>query len=65
MYAGNWISWWNDLLRNDTGVNYQGDRKSITPWLLKALEANMPYDKMVSALVNPVAKTIRTAFSSE
>jgi mono/diheme cytochrome c family protein len=56
MYAGNWISWWNDLLRNDTGVNYQGDRKSITPWLLKALEQNMPYDKMVSALVNPVAQ---------
>lgn len=55
MYAGNWISWWNDLLRNDTGVNYQGERKSITPWLLKALEQNMPYDKMISALVNPVA----------
>jgi hypothetical protein len=36
MYAGNWISWWNDLLRNDMGVNYQGDRKSITPWLLSA-----------------------------
>jgi hypothetical protein len=56
MYAGNWISWWNDLLRNDTGVNYQGERTSITPWLLEALEQNMPYDKMISALVNPVAK---------
>ena len=57
MYAENWISWWNDLLRNDTGVNYQGERKSITPWLLDALEENMPYDRMISALVNPVAPT--------
>jgi Protein of unknown function (DUF1549)/Protein of unknown function (DUF1553)/Planctomycete cytochrome C len=57
MYAENWISWWNDLLRNDTGVNYQGERKSITPWLLSALEQNMPYDRMISALVNPVSQT--------
>ena len=56
MYAGNWISWWNDLLRNDMGVNYQGDRKSITPWLLNALETNMSYDRMVSALLNPTEK---------
>ncbi|MGA8599357.1 MAG: DUF1549 domain-containing protein [Bryobacteraceae bacterium] len=57
MYAENWISWWNDLLRNDTGVTYQGERKSITPWLLKALEENMPYDRMISSLVNPVTPT--------
>ncbi|HEY7212086.1 MAG TPA: DUF1549 domain-containing protein [Bryobacteraceae bacterium] len=57
MYAQNWISWWNDLLRNDTGVTYQGERKSITPWLLAALEQNTPYDQMVSALVNPVKST--------
>lgn len=54
MYAQHWISWWNDLLRNDTGVNYQGARKSITPWLVGALDQNLPYDKMVAALVNPV-----------
>jgi Protein of unknown function (DUF1549)/Protein of unknown function (DUF1553)/Planctomycete cytochrome C len=53
-YAGHWISWWNDLLRNDTGVNYQGDRKSITPWLLRSLQSNMPYNEMISALINPV-----------
>jgi cytochrome c553 len=56
LYAENWISWWNDLLRNDIGTNYQGERKSITPWLIGALRENMPYDKMVSALVNPVDK---------
>lgn len=55
-YAGHWISFWNDLLRNDEGVVYYGERKSITPWLKRALEENMPYDRFVSALLNPVKK---------
>jgi hypothetical protein len=56
-YAEHWISWWNDLLRNDQGGQYAGERKSITDWLLGALEHNVPYDKMIAALVNPVEKT--------
>ncbi|MGA2133636.1 MAG: DUF1549 domain-containing protein [Bryobacteraceae bacterium] len=56
-YAENWISWWNDLLRNDLGSNYAGERKSITAWLRAALEQNLSYDKMVASLVNPVEKT--------
>jgi hypothetical protein len=52
-YAEHWISFWNDLLRNDQGVNYAGTRKSITPWLLAALENNMPYKDMALALLNP------------
>ncbi len=52
-YAQHWISFWNDLLRNDQGVNYAGTRKSITPWLLNALEKNMPFDKMAWALLDP------------
>ncbi|HUQ94131.1 MAG TPA: DUF1549 domain-containing protein [Bryobacteraceae bacterium] len=55
-YAGHWISFWNDLLRNDDGVIYHGERKSITPWLGKALEENMPYDKFVAVLLNPPKK---------
>jgi hypothetical protein len=55
-YAGNWISYWNDLLRNDEGVNYAGDRKSITVWLRDALRNNLPYDQFVSKLLNPVSK---------
>ncbi len=55
-YAENWISFWNDLLRNDEGVNYAGMRKSITGWLYPALDGNLPYDRMVATLVNPVAK---------
>jgi len=53
-YAESWISFWNDLLRNDQGVNYAGTRKSITPWLLRALENNMPFNEMAFALLNPV-----------
>ena len=53
-YTGHWISFWNDLLRNDIGVVYHGDRKSITPWLERALRDNMPYDEMVRELLNPI-----------
>lgn len=52
-YANHWISYWNDLLRNDEGVIYHSERKSITPWLFGALEKNLPYDEMVRALLNP------------
>lgn len=55
-YAGHFISFWNDLLRNDDGVVYYGERKSITPWLRKALEDNMPYDRFVATLLNPARK---------
>jgi hypothetical protein len=56
-YSQNWVSYWNDLLRNDEGVNYAGDRKSITPWLLESLRNNLPYDQFVSTLLNPIKKT--------
>ncbi len=55
-YAEHWMSFWNDLLRNDDGMNYFSEkdgRKSITPWLLDALRENRPYDAFVSALLNP------------
>lgn len=55
-YAENWISYWNDLLRNDEGVSYHSEtasRKSISDWLLAALETNLPYDKFVRQLLNP------------
>lgn len=52
-----WITFWNDHLRNDEGVVYYGERKSITPWLRLALKDNLPYDKFVSMLLNPLEKT--------
>jgi hypothetical protein len=52
-YSEHWISFWNDLLRNDEGVLYEGARESITPWLLQALENNLPYDQFAARLLNP------------
>ena len=54
-YAEHWLSFWNDLLRNDyRGTGYiDGGRTQITAWLLGALESNLPYDAFVATLVNP------------
>lgn len=52
-YSEHWISFWNDLLHNDEGVVYHGDRASISTWLLKALAENKPYDEFVRALLSP------------
>jgi hypothetical protein len=54
-YSENWISFWNDLLRNDEGVVYEGARESISAWLLKALADNLPYDRFVFKLLDPTA----------
>jgi hypothetical protein len=57
-YAEHWISFWNDLLRNDEGVNYHSEtasRKSISNWLLASLKSNLPYDRFVGKLLNPTA----------
>ncbi|MEZ5040956.1 MAG: DUF1553 domain-containing protein [Saprospiraceae bacterium] len=54
-YALHWLSFWNDLLRNDySGPGYiTGGRKQITDWLYTALIEEKPYNKMVAELVNP------------
>ncbi len=54
-YAQKWLSFWNDLLRNDyKGAGYiDGGREQITRWLYSALETNMPYDQFVTQLVDP------------
>ena len=57
-YAQHWISFWNDLLRNEEGVNYYSEtssRKSISTWLLSALTRNVPYNRWVEQLLNPTA----------
>ncbi len=56
-YAQHWLTFWNDLLRNDyAGTGYiDGGRKQISPWLYQALLDNKPYDQFVRELVNPVA----------
>jgi mono/diheme cytochrome c family protein len=54
-YAEHWLTFWNDLLRNDySGTGYiDGGRKQITSWLYSALLTNMPYNQFVAQLINP------------
>lgn len=58
-YATHWLSFWNDLLRNDyRGTGYiDGGRKQISRWLYSALATNMPYDEFVRELVHPNEQT--------
>lgn len=54
-YAEHWMSFWNDLLRNDyAGAGFiDGGRKQISQWLYNALYENLPYDRFVTGLVAP------------
>ena len=54
-YADHWLTFWNDLLRNDyAGTGYiDGGRKQITKWLYASLIDNMPYDRFVRELIAP------------
>lgn len=54
-YAIHWLSFWNDLLRNDyTGTGFiTGGRQQITEWLFQALYDNNSYNDMVQSLVDP------------
>ena len=54
-YADHWLTFWNDLLRNDyPGTGYiDGGRKQITAWLYQSLLDNKPYDQFVRELISP------------
>jgi hypothetical protein len=52
-YAEHWMTFWNDLLRNDEQTNIDGLRKPVTPWLYKSLLDNKPLDLFVAELLNP------------
>ncbi len=54
-YADHWITFWNDLLRNDyAGTGYiDGGREQITAWLYQALIDDKPYDEFVRELIAP------------
>lgn len=56
-YAEHWLTFWNDLLRNDyAGTGYiDGGRKQITDWLYRSLLDNKPYDQFVRELIAPAA----------
>jgi hypothetical protein len=54
-YAEHWLTFWNDLLRNDyQGTGYiDGGRKAISAWLYQALLDNKPYNQFVGELISP------------
>ncbi|MCB1230466.1 MAG: DUF1549 domain-containing protein [Verrucomicrobiae bacterium] len=54
-YAEHWLTFWNDLLRNDyAGTGFiDGGRKQITDWLYRSLIDNKPYDQFVRELIAP------------
>lgn len=56
-YTDHWLSFWNDLLRNDyAGTGYiDGGRKQISAWLYRSLLDNKPYDQLVRELISPTA----------
>ncbi len=58
-YAEHWLTFWNDLLRNDYGGTgfITGGRKQISAWLYRALIDNKPYHKMVRELISPSAES--------
>jgi hypothetical protein len=55
LYAQHWLTFWNDLLRNDyRGAGYIDDgRKQISSWLYQSLLTNKPYSQFVAELVHP------------
>ena len=58
-YAEHWITFWNDLLRNDyAGTGYiDGGRRQITAWLYESLIDNKPYDQFVNELIAPTKES--------
>ena len=58
-YASHWMTFWNDLLRNDyAGTGYiDGGRKQISQWLYRALYDNKPYNQFASELIAPTPES--------
>jgi len=58
-YTQHWLSFWNDLLRNDySGTGFiTGGRKQITNWLYMSLLDNKPYNLMVKELMDPTEES--------
>ena len=54
-YADHWLTFWNDLLRNDyAGTGFiTGGRTQVSRWLYDALKENRSFDVMVRELIAP------------
>jgi hypothetical protein len=60
-YADHWLSFFNDLLRNDySGTGFiTGGRSQISGWLYEALVNNKPFDVMARELIAPTTAASR------
>jgi hypothetical protein len=58
-YTEHWLTFWNDLLRNDyAGTGYiDSGRKQITGWLYQSLLENKPFDQFVRELIAPAPES--------
>ena len=56
-YADHWLSFYNDLLRNDySGTGFiTGGRKQISGWLYKSIVDNRPFDELARELIAPTS----------
>lgn len=54
-YAEHWLSFFNDLLRNDySGTGFiTGGRQQVSGWLYEALVKNKPFDQFARELIAP------------
>ena len=54
-YAEHWLTFWNDLLRNDYGGTgfITGGRRQISQWLHEAILTNKPFDQFARELIAP------------
>jgi hypothetical protein len=54
-YADHWLSFFNDLLRNDySGTGFiTGGRQQVSTWLYEALVNNKPFDQFARELIAP------------
>jgi hypothetical protein len=60
-YTEHWLTFWNDLLRNDYGGTgfITGGRKQVSKWLYEALVTNKPADQMTRELIAPITDESR------
>jgi uncharacterized membrane protein len=54
-FASHWLTWWNDLLRNDySGPGFlHGGRADNSPWIYASLYNNLPYNQFANDLIAP------------
>lgn len=60
-YADHWMTFFNDLLRNDySGTGFiTGGRVQVSAWLYESLRANKPFDQMTRELIAPPTASSR------